>query len=157
MLIREFHEFSSDIRAQTCCKLWSRLANDLNQRLHFVSEQEWATGRTDAEDVRYILVIKRSSSRRSSTSTATWPDADASKSLTRCVWRSVRSKSGSRTDAWSGRRRATWPPRWLAANRQEAPRRNGKIAVAQRKKGRMRIKRKNSRNKGTPEDQRVST
>lgn len=132
---------------EPCHKLWLRPANYFTQRLHFVSEQESATGQTGAEDVRYTLVIKRSSSRRSFTSTATWPDADASKSLTRCVWRSARSKSGSRTDAWNGRRRATWPPRWLAANRQEAPRRSERIAVAQRKKGRMRIKRKNSRNK----------
>lgn len=48
-----------------------RLANYLNQCLHFVSEQELDTGQTDAEDVKYILVTKHLSWRRSFTSTAT--------------------------------------------------------------------------------------
>lgn len=58
--------------------------------------------------------------RRNSTSIDTWHAGDASRSRTRFVWRSVRSRSGSRIAAWSGRRSTRWP-RWTSCRTTWAP------------------------------------
>jgi len=63
---------------------------------------------------RLTLVIRRSNSRRSFTTTATWHAGAASRLLISLAWPSVRSRSGFRTDGWSGRRTTAWhtrPPR----------------------------------------------
>ena len=53
--------------------------------------------------------IRFSNSRRNSTSTDTWRGAGASRSLTYSASPSDRSRSGSRTAAWSGKRRTNCP------------------------------------------------
>ena len=50
---------------------------------------------------------KPSSSRRSSTTTDTWPGGVASRSRTRSALPSGKSKSGFKTDGWNGRRRTS--------------------------------------------------
>ena len=50
-----------------------------------------------------------SSWRKNSTSTATWRDAGVSRSRTRSISPSARSRSGSRIGGWSGKRRTSFP------------------------------------------------
>lgn len=55
----------------SCIKCDFAFADDQISAFTLMSQQEWATGQTDAEDVKYTLVTKHLSWRRSFISTAT--------------------------------------------------------------------------------------
>ncbi len=71
--------------------------------------------RSGSEGGRRTPATKHSSWRKSSTSTATSPEDDASKLRMRCASPNARSRYGSRTDEWSGKRNHDswrwWKPR----------------------------------------------
>ena len=76
---------------------------------------------TESEHARPTRVTRRWSWRKNSTSTATWRADAASRWPTSCTWRSDRSRSGSRTDAWSGRKITGWRTRQLNTNKPRPP------------------------------------